>query len=74
MPIQVLNIHLAAFHLDPLNIRTPYTPESDDQGRILDFLRTHTPREDHEETIKQYLNYKAQHDNFLNAELWSEKA
>jgi hypothetical protein len=68
--IQLSDIHLTAFHLDPRNVRVPYN--SGDQERIIGFLQLHVPAEKFEAVRRSYLDFKCLYDNFLSSELWTE--
>ena len=70
--VQLSDIHLTAFHLDPRNLRVPYNPG--DQEKIIGFLQLHISVEKFETVRRSYLDFKCSLDNFLSAELWTERA
>ena len=70
--IQLSDIHLTAFHMDPRNLRVPYN--SGDQEKIIGFLELHVPAEKFKDVRGSYLDFKCLFNNFLNAELWTETA
>lgn len=66
--VQLLPIHLVAFHLDPRNVHQAFNVG--DQTTIFKFIKTHTPSEQHISIQRAFLNFKRMRQGFESSELW----
>lgn len=66
--VQLLLIHLVAFHLDPNNVHQAFNVG--DQTTIFKFIKTHSPLERHVGIQQALLNFKRLRGGFENSGLW----
>jgi hypothetical protein len=70
-PIQISELHLAAYYLFSVNSKAKY--EGLEQPQILGFLKNHVSLSDRLTLQREYLYYKSYSDEFAHSELWEKE-